>query len=84
MQKRNINKCQNIECNVSSGNKHHLLALPYQGEHGSHLVKYLKRTISKLLPEATQLEFGFTERKSSTHFQKRTKQYLNIIMMLFT
>ena len=47
--------------------------LPYQGEQGSRLVKSLKRSITKLLPEATQLEFGFTSRKLSTHFQIKDK-----------
>ena len=47
--------------------------LPYQGEQGSRLVKSLKRSITKLLPKATQLEFGFTSGKLSTHFQIKDK-----------
>ena len=48
--------------------------LPYQGEQGSRLVKSLKPSITKLLPQATQLEFEFTGSKlSSTHFQIKDK-----------
>ena len=73
------NKYQNIEgngisvINTESGNKRHLLVLPYQGEQRSRLVKSLERNISKLLPEATQLGFGFTGNKLSTHFQIKNK-----------
>ena len=73
-------KHQNIEdngsniINTESGNKRHLLVLPCQGEQGSRLVKSLKRSITKLLPEATQLEFRFTGSKlSSMHFQIKDK-----------
>ena len=72
-------KHQNIEdkdcnfINIESGNKRHLLVLPYQGEQGSRLVKSLKRSITRLLPEATQSEFGFTGSKLSTHFQIKDK-----------
>ena len=68
-------KYQNIKdkysnvINIESGNKRHVLVLPYQGEQGSRFVKYLKRSIKKLLPKETQLEFGFTDSKLSTHFQ---------------
>ena len=37
-------------------------------EQESRLVKSLKRSITKLLPETTQLEFGFTGSKLNTHF----------------
>ena len=53
------NKQQNIQdndssvINTESGNKRHLLALPYQGEQGPPLVKSLKQSITKLLPEIT-------------------------------
>ena len=47
--------------------------LPDQGEEGSRLVKSLKGSIAKLLPETTQLEFGFTGSKLSTHFQIKDK-----------
>ena len=69
------NKQQNNEdndssvINTESGNKRHLLVLPDQGEERSRLVKSLKGSIAKLLPETTQLEFGFTGSKLSTHFQ---------------
>ena len=72
-------KHQNIEdkdsnvINIKSGNKRHLLVLPYQDEQGSRLVKSLKRSITKLLSKATQLEFGFTGSKLSTHFQIKDK-----------
>ena len=72
-------KHQNIEdtdsnvTNIESGNKRHLLLLPYQGEQGSRLVKSLKRSITKLLSEATQLELGFTSSKLSMHFQIKDK-----------
>ena len=46
--------------NIDSEYKRQLLVSPYQGEQGSRLVKSLKRSITKLLPETTQLEFGFT------------------------
>ena len=58
---------------TESGNKHHLLQLPYQGEQGSRLVKPLKRSITKLLPKTTQLELGFTASKLSTYFQIKDK-----------
>ena len=73
-------KHQNIEnkdsnvINIESGNKRHLLVFPYQGEQGSRLVKSLKRSITKILPEATQLEFGFTGSKLSMHFQRKDKR----------
>ena len=47
--------------------------LPYQGEQGSHLVKFFKRSTTKLLPKTTQLEFGFTGSNLSTHFQIKEK-----------
>ena len=58
--------------------------LPYQGEQGSRLVKSLQRSIRKLLRETTQLEFEFIVVNLARIFKKRTKRYLNIIMMLFT
>ena len=48
--------------------------LPYQGEQGSRLMKSFKRSISKLLPDTTQLEFEFTGNKLSMHFQKTEKK----------
>ena len=72
-------KHQNIEdkdsnvINIESRNKRYLLVLPYQGEQGSRLFISLKRSITKLLPEATQLELGFTGSKLSTHFQIKHK-----------
>ena len=66
------NDIEDIDSNVintESGNNHHLLVLPYQEEQGSRLVKFLKQSITKLLPETTELEFGFTSSKLSTHFQ---------------
>ena len=75
---------QNIEdndsnvINTETANKRHLLVLSYQGEQGSRLVKSLKRSIAKLLPEATQLEFGFTGSKLSTHLRIKDKTELNI------
>ena len=66
---QNIKDNDSNVINTESGNKRHLLVLPYQGEQRSRLVKSLKRSITKLLPEATQLEFGFTGSKLSTHFQ---------------
>ena len=59
--------------NTESGNKHHLLQSPYQGEQGSRLVKSLKRSITKLLPKTTQLELGFSASKVRTHFQIKDK-----------
>ena len=66
------NKQQNVEendisiINTESGNKRHLLVLPYQGEQGSRLV-------TKLLPETTQVEFRFTDSKHIKHFQIKEK-----------
>ena len=48
--------------------------LPYQGEQGSRLMNSFKRSISKLLPDTTQLEFEFTGNKLSTQFQKKRKK----------
>ena len=48
--------------------------LPYQDEQGSRLVKSLKWHITKLLPKTTQLKFGFTGSKCSTHFQIKDKK----------
>ena len=78
-------KHQSIEDNDSSvingeiGNMRHLLMLPYQGEQGSRLVKSLKRSITKLLPEATQLEFGFIGNKLSMHFQIKDKTKHDVV-----
>ena len=81
---QNIDDKDSNVINLESENRRHLLVLPYQGEQGSRLVKSLKRSITKLLPEATQLEFGFTGSKLSTHFQIKDKRNLSIIMILFT
>ena len=69
--------------NMKSGSKCHLLVLPSQGKQGFHLVKFLKQSITKLLPKTTQLELGFTGSKLSTHFQIKDKTKVNIIMRLF-
>ena len=42
-------------------------------EQESRLVKSLKWSITKLLPETTQLEFGFNGSKLTTHFQIKYK-----------
>ena len=47
--------------------------LTYQGQQRSSLVKSLKRTITKLLPKTTQLEFEFTGSKLSTYFKIKDK-----------
>ena len=70
---QNINNHNSSVINTESGNKSQLLVLPHQGEQGSRLVKSLKRSITKLLPETTQLEIGFTGSKLSTHFQIKDK-----------
>ena len=50
---KNIQDNDSSVINTESGNKRHLLVLPYQGEQGPPLVKSLKQSITKLLPEIT-------------------------------
>ena len=50
-----------------AGNNHFLL-LPYKGEKRRHLIKSMKRRISKLLPPEIKTKVAFTGKKLSTCF----------------
>ena len=48
--------------------KNHLLLLLYKGEKRQHLIKSMKRRISKLLPPEIKIQVAFTGKKLSTCF----------------
>ena len=47
--------------------------LPYQGDKGSNLLKLMKRYVSKLLPEDTNLEITFRGNKLNSCFSMKDK-----------
>ena len=61
--------------NISSMNnesvtpeKQPLLALPYQGKKGDHVLKSFKKGMRKILPNNVKLQIAFTGRKVGTSF----------------
>ena len=48
--------------------ENHSLLLPYKGEKGEHLIKYMKRRILGLLPLEIKVQVAYTGRKLSTCF----------------
>ena len=50
----------------AAAGKHHFLLLPYKGEKGEHLIKSMKRRISKLLPPEIKTQVAYTGKILST------------------
>ena len=48
--------------------KHHFLLLPCKGEKREHLIKSMKKSISKLLPSEIKTQVAYTGKKLSTCF----------------
>ena len=53
---------------ADAARKNHFLLLPYKGEKGEHLIKSMKRRISKLLPPEIKTQVAYTGKKLSTCF----------------
>ena len=53
---------------VDAAGENHFLLLPYKGEKGEHLIKFMKRIISKLLPPEIKTQLAYTGKKLSTCF----------------
>ena len=53
---------------VDAARKNYFLSLPYKGEKGEHLIKSMKRIISKLLPPEIKTQVAFNGKKLSTCF----------------
>ena len=54
--------------NSRCSKKEPFLLLPYKGEKGQHLIKFMKRRISKLLPPEIKTQAAYTGKKLSTCF----------------
>ena len=49
--------------------KKHFLLLPYQGKRADNIIKSMKKTVHKLLPETVNTQITYTRRKLSTYFK---------------
>ena len=59
---------QQQQITANAAGKNHFLLLPYKGEKGEHLIKSMKRRISKLLPPEIKTQVAYTGKKLSTCF----------------
>ena len=59
---------QQQQITADAARKNHFLLLPYKGEKGEHLIKSMKRRISKLLPPEIKTQVAYTGKKLSTCF----------------
>ena len=75
---------QQQQITADAARKNHFLLLPYKGEKGEHLIKSMKRRISKLLPPEIKTQVVYTGKKLSTCFNVKTKVNSNINMMWYT
>ena len=55
----------------------HFLLLQYKGKRADNVIKSMKKTIHKLLPETVNTQITYTGRKLSTYFQIKDK--INLI-----
>ena len=53
--------------------KYHLLALPYQGEKGIHIVNSMKRCVNKILPEHVKVQTAFSRKRLSSCFKTKDR-----------
>ena len=61
-------KFQQQQITVDAARKIHFLLLPYKGERGEHLIKSMKRIMSKLLPPEIKTEVTYTGKKTKYLF----------------
>ena len=54
-------------------NKKHFLLLPYKGKRADNIIKSMKKTVYKLLPETVNAQIAYTGRKLSACFQIKDK-----------
>ena len=64
---------QQQQITANAAGKNHFLLLPYKGEKGEHLIKSMKRRISKLLPPEIKTQVAYTNKNLSTGFNVRPK-----------
>ena len=59
---------QQQQLTADAARKNHFLLLPYKGGKVEHLIKSMKRRISKLLPPENKTQVAYTGKKLSTCF----------------
>ena len=59
---------QQQQITADAAGKNHFLLLPYKGDKGDHLIKCMKRRISKSLPPEIKMQVAYTGKKLSTCF----------------
>ena len=51
--------------------KRHLLTIPYQGEKGDYLIKFMKRNLKKILPNNMKSQITYAGRRLGSLFQTK-------------
>ena len=64
----NADKVSIIANDLSTNSKSHTLLLPYNGQKGEHLVRYLRKDMHRTLPENVQARICYTGTKRGTKF----------------
>ena len=70
----NNNMKNSIEVPITLKNeskKRHLLTIPYLGEKGTYLIKFMKRNLKKILPNNLKPQITYTGRKLGSLFQTK-------------
>ena len=67
-----------VKQDENTSTKNHILALPYQGEKGIHIVNLMKRYVFKSLPKNVRVQTAFTGKRLSSSLKQKTEQILNI------
>ena len=67
-QQQQQQKLQKQQITVDVAGKNNCLLLPYKGERGEHLIKSMKRIISKLLLPEIKTEVTYTGKKTKSLF----------------
>ena len=54
--------------------KNHILALPYQGVKGMHIVNSMKRCVSEIMPKNIKVQTTFTGKRLSSCLKQKIEQ----------
>ena len=75
---------QQQQITADAGRKNNFLLLPYKGEKGEHIIKSMKRRISKLLPPEMQTQVVYAVKKLVLVLMQKTKVNSTINMTWYT
>ena len=76
LQEQHQQQLQNSSHEEVRNSKKHFLLLPYKGRRAENIIKSMKKTIHKLLPEHLNTQIAYTGRNSAPVFKLKIKANL--------